>query len=82
VAGGGRRVGRRHHRDLQAQGYDVEINWVSGLSSVPLSRCKVTAIHNPVHSPEPVDTFTTVYVDVSCPNEHHDWGTVGVGVGF
>jgi hypothetical protein len=68
--------------DLQAQGYDVQINWVSGLSSVPLSRCKVSAIHNPDHSPEPAGTFTTVYVDVSCPNEHDDWGSVGVGVGF
>jgi hypothetical protein len=24
--------------------------------------------------------FTTVYVDVSCPNEHDDWGRVDVGV--
>lgn len=67
--------------DLQAQGYDVQINWVSGVSSVPLSRCKVTAIHNPDHSTEPATTFTTVYVDVSCPNEHDDWGRVGIGVG-
>lgn len=66
--------------DLQAQGYDVQINWVSGVSSVPLSRCKVTAIHNPDHSGEPPTTFTTVYVDVSCPNEHDDWGRVGIGV--
>src|SRR6476469_9721420 len=33
--------------DLEDQGYDVQINWVSGLPSVPLYRCKVTAIHNP-----------------------------------
>jgi hypothetical protein len=70
--------------DLRAQVYDVQINWVSGISSVPLSRCKVTAIHNPDHSSESANTFTTVYVDVSCPNEHDDWGRVdvGVGVGF
>ena len=37
--------------DLQAQGYDTQINWVSGLPSVQLYRCKVTAIHNPNHSP-------------------------------
>ena len=68
--------------DLQAQGYDVQINWVSGVSSVPLSQCKVTAIHNPDHSGEPPTSFTTVYVDVSCPNEHDDWGWVGIGAGF
>ena len=67
--------------DLQAQGYDVQINWVSGVSSVPLSQCKVTAIHNPDRSAEAPTTFTTVYVDVSCPNEHDDWGWVGIGVG-
>ena len=68
--------------DLEAQGYDVQINWVSGVSSVPLSRCRVTGIHNPNRSAESPDTFTTVYVDVSCPNEHDDWVGVGVGVGF
>ena len=69
--------------DLQAQGYDVQINWVSGVSSVPLSRCRVTAIHNPDHSPGSENTFTTVYVDVSCPNEPDwGWGGIGVGIGF
>lgn len=68
--------------DLQAQGYDVQINWVSGVSSVPLSWCKVTAIHNPNHSPPTENTFATVYVDVSCPNPDDDWGGVGIGVGF
>jgi hypothetical protein len=67
--------------DLQAQGYDVQINWVSGRSRVPLSRCKVTAIHNPNHSPPSENTFTTVYLDVSCPNEPDwDWGGIGVGI--
>ncbi len=69
--------------DLQAQGYDVQINWVSGVSSVPLSRCKVTAIHNPNHSAPSENTLETVYVDVSCPNEPDwDWGGIGVGIGF
>jgi hypothetical protein len=71
--------------ELQAQGYDVQINWVSGQSSVPLSRCSVKAIHNPDRSPGSENTFTTVYVDVSCPNEHDDdWGRdgIGFGVGF
>jgi hypothetical protein len=68
--------------DLEAQGYDVRINWVSGVSSVPLSWCKVTAIHNPNHSPPSENTLETVYVDVSCPNPDDDWGWDGVGVGI
>jgi hypothetical protein len=68
--------------DLEAQGYDVRINWVSGVSSVPLSWCKVTAIHNPNHSPPSENTFETVYVDVSCPNPDDDWGWGGIGIGF
>ena len=69
--------------DLEAQGYDVAINWVSGAPSVPLNRCKVTAIHNPNHSPPTADTWAVVYVDVSCPNPDNDyWGGFGVGIGF
>jgi hypothetical protein len=68
--------------DLEAQGYDVRINWVSGVSSVPLSWCKVTAIHNPNDSPSSENTFETVYVDVSCPNPDDDWGWGGIGVGI
>ena len=54
--------------DLEAQGYDVQINWVSGIPAVPLYYCKVTAINNPNHSPPSENTFDTVYVDISCPN--------------
>jgi hypothetical protein len=69
--------------DLEAQGYDVQINWVSGVSNVALTQCKVLAIHNPDNSPGSESTFTTVYVDVSCPNRDDDfWGGVGIGVGF
>jgi hypothetical protein len=69
--------------DLEAQGYDVQINWVSGRSSVPLHWCKVTAIHNPNHSAPTDDGLSTVYVDVSCPNPDDDyWGGIGVGIGF
>jgi hypothetical protein len=69
--------------DLQAQGYDVQINWVSGYSTVRLSRCAVNAIHNPDRSPGGAHTFTTVYVDVSCPNnDDWDWGRIGFGIGF
>jgi hypothetical protein len=68
--------------DLEAQGYNVQINWVSGVSSVELSRCKVTGIHNPDRSPGNENMFTTVYVDVSCPNPDDDWGWGGIGVGI
>ena len=68
--------------ELQAQGYDVQINWVSGIPLVSLQRCKVTAIHNPNHSPPGENAFATVYVDVSCPNPDDDWGGIGVGIGF
>jgi hypothetical protein len=69
--------------DLRGQGYNVEINWVSGVSGVPLSLCAVTGIHNPDASAGPPTTFTTVYVDVSCPN-HEDGGfriDGGIGIG-
>jgi hypothetical protein len=66
--------------DLEAQGYDVQINWVSGVSSVPLSQCNVTAIHNPNHSAPTENSLETVYVDVSCPNQDDDWGRIDVGV--
>jgi hypothetical protein len=70
--------------DLTAQGYNVQINWVSGVSNEPLSRCKVTAVHNPDRSPGTTPSNTTVYVDVSCPNEPDDsgvWGGIGIGFG-
>jgi hypothetical protein len=56
--------------DLQAQGYTVQINWINGFDTKPLSLCTVTAINNPDSSPQPV-TSTTLYVDVWCPN-HND----------
>jgi len=70
-------------QQLTDEGYDVQINWVSGVSSRALSECAVTGIHNPNRAGGPVDTFTTVYVDVSCPN--HDDGShfdLGVGIGL
>jgi hypothetical protein len=69
--------------DLEDQGYHVQVNWVSGVSNVSLSQCKVLAIHNPDNSPGSERTFTTVYVDVSCPNRDDDFsGGIGVGIGF
>ncbi|CRZ13390.1 hypothetical protein [Mycolicibacterium neworleansense] len=59
--------------DLEDQGYNVEINWVGGVSTMPLSECSVKGIHNPDRSSPPAPRSTiTVYVDVSCPNEPDD----------
>jgi hypothetical protein len=57
--------------DLKAQGYNVVINWLTGYDTVPLWACTVEDVNNPNASPPPPGTFTTVYVDVSCPN-HQD----------
>jgi hypothetical protein len=46
---------------LQAQGYNVQLN---GAVAAPLSQCTVTGVHGNSASPT---TFTTVYVDISCP---------------
>lgn len=68
--------------DLTDQGYNVQINWVSGVSSRPLSECRVLAIHNPSDTAGPPTTFTTVYVDVSCPNHDSDGLIFGGGLGI
>jgi hypothetical protein len=68
--------------DLTAEGYNVQINSVSGNSSMPLSTCSVVAIHNPNRTGGPPTTFTTVYVDVSCPDPPDSGFTGGVGIGF
>jgi hypothetical protein len=72
-------------QQLTDEGYNVEINWVSGVSSRPLSECAVLGVHNPNLAGGPVDEFTTVYVDVSCPNHDNDSHfdlDLGVGIGF
>lgn len=74
--------------ELKSEGYDVQINWVSGVSSRSLSECRSLGVHNPDLTGPPPETFTTVYVDVSCPNHDDDvWingglGGVGIGIGF
>jgi hypothetical protein len=70
--------------DLEEQGYTVYINWTTGYDTKPLNLCWVTNINNPSSSPPSPDTFTTVYVDVACPN--HDYGNgfrggIGIGIG-
>jgi hypothetical protein len=54
--------------DLQAQGFDVVINWLQGHPNVPLSECSVNGINNPSHMAADPATLSTVYVDVACPN--------------
>ncbi|MDH6194613.1 hypothetical protein M2272_001242 [Mycobacterium frederiksbergense] len=69
---------------LEDQGYNVQLNWVSGASTEPLSSCRATAVHNPDRSSPPAPKSSiTVYVDVSCPNEPDDgvWGGIGIGFG-
>jgi len=58
--------------DLEAQGYDVEINWVTGYPTVPLDECWVDAIHNPNHDGASETTLSTVYVDIGCPSNNID----------
>ena len=56
---------------MKAEGYNVVINWLTGYDTVPLSVCTVEGVNNPDDAAPPVGSFTTVYVDVSCPN-HQD----------
>jgi hypothetical protein len=57
---------------LKADGYNVVINWLTGYDTVPLSVCTVSNVNNPSDGKPPAGTFTTVYVDVSCPNHQDD----------
>ena len=50
---------------LKAQGYNVMLN---GSISEPLSECDVTGVHNPDAAGRAI-AFTTVYVDVTCPDD-------------
>jgi hypothetical protein len=53
---------------LKADGYNVVINWLTGYDTEPLSVCTVSDVNDPNDTKPPAGTFTTVYVDVSCPN--------------
>lgn len=70
--------------DLQGQGYLVQINWINGYDTKPLSQCTVTGINDPDHSGAPMKVGDNVYVDVRCPNRWDDGGgfTGGVGIGL
>ena len=54
--------------NLKAEGYNVVINWLTGYDTVPLAVCTVESVDNPDDSNPKPGAFTTVYVDVSCPN--------------
>ena len=56
---------------LEADGYNVAVNWLNGYNVRPLSVCWVSHINNPDFSPPEPGAFTTVYVDVSCPNSDY-----------
>ena len=58
--------------DLKADGYNVVINWLTGYDTVPLSVCTVQDINNPDDAKPKPGAFTTVYVDVTCPNHQDD----------
>lgn len=58
--------------DLEADGCNVVINWLTGYDTKPLSVCWVSNINNPGSWDLAPGEFTTVYVDVSCPN--HECG--------
>jgi hypothetical protein len=58
--------------ELRANGYNVVINWLTGYDTKSLSVCWVSAINNPGEWNPPPGVFTTVYVDVSCPNHDYD----------
>jgi hypothetical protein len=57
---------------LKAEGYNVEINWLTGYDTEPLSVCIVSNINIPGDSPPSAATLVTAYVDVSCPNHQDD----------
>jgi hypothetical protein len=67
--------------DLKERGYNVQINWVNGFDTKPLSECRVTGVNDPGDAPPTDGTFTTVYVDVACPNGDDGGFSFGVGIG-
>jgi hypothetical protein len=58
--------------DLEAQGYTIQINWVTGYPTVPLYECWVDDIHNPNHEPPKPDQLAIVWVDIGCPSNNFD----------
>ena len=57
---------------LKAEGYNVVINWLTGYDTGPRSVCTVQDVNNPDDAKPRPGAFTTVYVDVTCPNHQDD----------
>lgn len=51
------------------EGYSVQINWLTGYNTVPLSYCTVSNINIPGEIDPDSDTWEIAYVDVRCPND-------------
>ena len=66
--------------ELQAQGYDVRINYLNG-NAKGLERCRVADVNDPNSSPPAPGAFTTVYVDVECSNHNDGDGDGGFTFG-
>lgn len=49
--------------DLESRGYDVQVNWVSGIPRVSLDQCWV----NGINTAAATGSLQTAYVDVECP---------------
>jgi hypothetical protein len=57
-------------RELEDQGYNVEVKGVSSDDTDLLTTCTVTAIHKPDGpAPDPAQA-ATVYVEIACPIQH------------
>ena len=57
---------------LKAEGYTVQINWLTGRDSEPLAVCIVSNVNVPGDSAPSAGNLATAYVDVSCPNHQDD----------
>ncbi len=58
--------------DLKSEGYDVQINWLTGFDTESLSVCTVSNVNILGETPPGSGNLATVYVDVSCPNHQDD----------
>jgi hypothetical protein len=57
-------------KQLQEQGYTVDVNGNPAGDTSLLSTCTVTSIHTPGDPTSDPTTTATIYVDVACPLIH------------
>ena len=67
--------------DLKARATTFRSTGSTVLTPKPLSECRVTGVNEPGDSPPTEGTFTTVYVDVACPNGDDGGFSFGAGIG-